>query len=119
MKLILTVRKYIVYAMCLGTRLFADPSIMASCCLRFICRLHSRLTLQMREMSHDNLETFLGACIDPPHVCVITALCPKGSLQVRKHTGRQGLLALLDYVSRAHGMGAFVRRPCRNYLRTY
>jgi hypothetical protein len=24
---------------------------------------------------------FLGACVDPPHACLLTEYCPKGSLQ--------------------------------------
>ena len=37
---------------------------------------------QVKEMHHDNLNAFIGACIDPPNVCVICAYCSRGSLQV-------------------------------------
>jgi len=33
-------------------------------------------------MAHENITTFVGACIDPPNMCVLTTYCPKGSLQV-------------------------------------
>ncbi len=35
----------------------------------------------MREMSHENVNAFVGACVDPPHICVVSQYCPKGSLQ--------------------------------------
>ena len=34
----------------------------------------------MKDMSHDHLVTFIGACIEPPHVCILTDFCSKGSL---------------------------------------
>ncbi|KAI0237466.1 hypothetical protein LSAT2_012004 [Lamellibrachia satsuma] len=34
-----------------------------------------------REMAHENITTFVGACIDPPNMCVLTTYCSKGSLQ--------------------------------------
>ncbi len=46
------------------------------------------LALQMREMSHENVNPFIGACIDPPNVCVLTQYCSKGSLQVCHPTNR-------------------------------
>ncbi|XP_072029843.1 speract receptor-like isoform X2 [Amphiura filiformis] len=35
----------------------------------------------MRDISHPNLCPFVGACADPPNVCIITEYCPRGSLQ--------------------------------------
>ncbi|XP_069134312.1 atrial natriuretic peptide receptor 1-like [Argopecten irradians] len=37
--------------------------------------------LAMKEMTHDNINPFIGACIDPPNVCVLFQYCSKGSLQ--------------------------------------
>jgi len=36
----------------------------------------------MRELRHDNINPFLGACIDSPVIMIVTAYCSKGSLQV-------------------------------------
>jgi serine/threonine protein kinase len=36
---------------------------------------------QMRDMNNDNLNPFLGACVDPPNICLISKYCSKGSLQ--------------------------------------
>jgi len=36
----------------------------------------------MREMLHDNVNPFLGACFEGPQPCALFQFCPKGSLQV-------------------------------------
>lgn len=38
-------------------------------------------SLQMRDITHDHLTRFEGACVDPPRICVLTEYCPKGSLR--------------------------------------
>lgn len=38
--------------------------------------------LQMRDVQNEHLTRFIGACIDPPNMCIITEYCPRGSLQV-------------------------------------
>ncbi len=42
--------------------------------------------LQMRDIQHDHVTKFIGACIDPPNISIMTEYCPKGSLQVRLYT---------------------------------
>ncbi|XP_071836084.1 speract receptor-like isoform X2 [Apostichopus japonicus] len=34
----------------------------------------------MRDMRHDNVCQFVGACVDPPHICILMTYCAKGSL---------------------------------------
>ncbi|XP_046432622.1 atrial natriuretic peptide receptor 1 isoform X2 [Neodiprion fabricii] len=36
---------------------------------------------RMKDLQHDHLVRFYGACMDPPHCCLLTEYCPKGSLQ--------------------------------------
>ncbi|XP_060951342.1 guanylate cyclase 2G [Limanda limanda] len=36
---------------------------------------------EMKEMKHENLVQFFGACIEPPNVCLIMQYCKKGSLK--------------------------------------
>ncbi|XP_035824916.1 guanylate cyclase 32E [Aplysia californica] len=36
---------------------------------------------QRKELTHENLNRFIGACIEPPQVFIITQYCPKRSLQ--------------------------------------
>uniref|UniRef100_A0A8P4KCQ3 Guanylate cyclase n=1 Tax=Dicentrarchus labrax TaxID=13489 RepID=A0A8P4KCQ3_DICLA len=35
----------------------------------------------MRDVQNEHLTRFIGSCIDPPNMCVITEYCPRGSLQ--------------------------------------
>ncbi|KAK6184965.1 hypothetical protein SNE40_007304 [Patella caerulea] len=46
--------------------------------------IHKPLLLevkQIKDLQNDHLVRFVGACIDPPHCCILTEYCPKGSLQ--------------------------------------
>jgi len=35
----------------------------------------------MRDISHEHLTLFLGACVDGPQLCILTEYCRKGSLR--------------------------------------
>uniref|UniRef100_A0A8C8DB41 Guanylate cyclase n=1 Tax=Oryzias sinensis TaxID=183150 RepID=A0A8C8DB41_9TELE len=35
----------------------------------------------MRDVHNEHLNRFIGACVDPPNMCIITEYCPRGSLQ--------------------------------------
>lgn len=36
----------------------------------------------MRDVQFNHLTRFIGACIDPPNISIVTEYCPRGSLQV-------------------------------------
>uniref|UniRef100_A0A8C2GQW3 Guanylate cyclase n=1 Tax=Cyprinus carpio TaxID=7962 RepID=A0A8C2GQW3_CYPCA len=36
----------------------------------------------MRDVQNEHLTRFIGACIGPPNICILTEYCPRGSLQV-------------------------------------
>ncbi|ESO89768.1 hypothetical protein LOTGIDRAFT_206798 [Lottia gigantea] len=36
---------------------------------------------RIKDLQNDHIVRFVGACIDPPHCCILTEYCPKGSLQ--------------------------------------
>lgn len=50
-----------------------------------IKKLHINRTLllelkQMREQMHENLIKMIGVCIEAPNYCIVTELCPRGTL---------------------------------------
>ncbi|XP_066267244.1 atrial natriuretic peptide receptor 1-like [Branchiostoma lanceolatum] len=46
-----------------------------------ITRKHLTEFKQMRDLLHENVNIFVGACIYPPRIYLITTFCSKGSLQ--------------------------------------
>lgn len=36
---------------------------------------------KLRDIRHDNLNAFIGACTEPPNICIITEYCSRGSLK--------------------------------------
>lgn len=51
---------------------------------QFVIQIYLLLSLQLRDARHDNICAFIGACTDPPNICIITEYCTRGSLKVRK-----------------------------------
>ena len=41
------------------------------------------LRVQLKEMSHNNIKTFIGACDEPGHICYLMQMCSRGTVQVR------------------------------------
>ncbi|XP_014210339.1 guanylate cyclase 32E [Copidosoma floridanum] len=35
----------------------------------------------LKDIRHDNLNAFIGACTDPPNICIVAEYCPRGSLK--------------------------------------
>ncbi|XP_047986095.1 atrial natriuretic peptide receptor 1-like isoform X2 [Leguminivora glycinivorella] len=79
-----------------ATSLAGDRQIYAPCGIYKSCRVvlkkvdKQRIDLtrplllelkKMKDLEHDHLARFYGACVDPPHCCLLTEYCPKGSLQ--------------------------------------
>ena len=38
--------------------------------------------LQVRDLSHQNLNPFVGVCITSPNICIVSQFCHRGSLEV-------------------------------------
>ncbi|KTG47660.1 hypothetical protein cypCar_00002058 [Cyprinus carpio] len=49
----------------------------------------------MRDVQNEHLTRFIGACIDPPNICILSEYCPRGSLQ--------GMVFLHNSVIVSHG----------------
>lgn len=41
----------------------------------------NNVLFQLKDLHHDHLVRFYGACIEPNYCCLLTEYCPKGSLQ--------------------------------------
>ncbi|GBM94023.1 Resact receptor [Araneus ventricosus] len=41
----------------------------------------------MRDLRHDNLNPFVGACVEPPNIIIITEYCSRGSLRAMVNNG--------------------------------
>uniref|UniRef100_A0A673HQE2 Guanylate cyclase n=1 Tax=Sinocyclocheilus rhinocerous TaxID=307959 RepID=A0A673HQE2_9TELE len=64
----------------------------------------------MRDVQNEHLTRFIGSCIDPPNICILTEYCPRGSLQVNTHAPHychlfttQGMAFLHNSVIVSHG----------------
>ena len=38
--------------------------------------------VQLKELNHDNVKSFIGACIEPGHVSYVMQCCSRGTIQV-------------------------------------
>lgn len=38
----------------------------------------------MRDLRHDHIAGFIGACVTPPYVAIVSEYCHRGSLEVGK-----------------------------------
>lgn len=50
-------------------------------CMQQINSLVLKFLLKLRDIRHDNLNAFIGACTEPPNICIITEYCSRGSLK--------------------------------------
>lgn len=54
----------------------------ATCLVNLSQRIDNRLLVsQMKDITHDHLVRFIGACVTAPHCCLLTEYCPRGSLE--------------------------------------
>lgn len=52
----------------------------------------------MRDVQNEHLTRFIGACTDPPNICILTEYCPRGSLQVPAGTQIAGSHLGLEFL---------------------
>ena len=51
--------------------------------------------MQVRQLSHENVNPFIGACVEPEHVCILMVYAAKGSLHVSVDRSN-GVIILCD-----------------------
>jgi len=40
------------------------------------------LRLQLKELNHGNIKPFIGACVEPGHICYLMQSCSHGTVEV-------------------------------------
>jgi len=43
------------------------------------------LCLQLKELNHDNIKPFVGACVESGNICYLMQCCSRGTIQVSPH----------------------------------
>ncbi|XP_064478005.1 guanylate cyclase 32E-like isoform X2 [Ornithodoros turicata] len=61
-----------------GNVVFIKPIYKKSIDLTRIIR---KELIEVREMRHENINPFIGACVDPPNICILAVFSARGSLQ--------------------------------------
>ena len=56
------------------------------------------LCVQLKEMSHNNIKTFIGACVEPGHICYLMQMCSRGTVQVRVRVRVRKSFSTLLYI---------------------
>jgi len=51
-------------------------------CNKQITRAIKKELCMMKDLTHDNVNRFVGVCLDQPHVCIVSSYCSRGSLKV-------------------------------------
>ena len=42
------------------------------------------LSVQLKELNHDNIKSFIGACVEPGNICYLMHCCSRGTVQVNR-----------------------------------
>lgn len=50
-------------------------------CPIFLIPILLFILTQLKDLRHDNICAFIGACTEPPNICIITEYCSRGSLK--------------------------------------
>jgi len=52
-----------------------------ACFVHFLAAVDLSI-LQLKELNCDNISSFIGACVEPGHICYLTQWCSRGTVQV-------------------------------------
>jgi len=51
--------------------------------INYVFIIIRRVHVQLKELNHNNIKAFIGACVEPGHICYLTQACNRGTVQVR------------------------------------
>jgi len=63
-----------------------DMGVLSACFV--YCGAYCNFWLQLKELNHDNIKSFVGACVEPGHICYLMQCCSRGTVQVSFYTLR-------------------------------
>jgi len=69
-----------------GKTVLLDFIVMGSACLVHLRAAVCWLCMQLKELNHNNVVAFIGACVEPGYICYLMQCCSRGTLQVRWRT---------------------------------
>ena len=62
--------------------------------------MHRGVFVQLKDLSHDNVTMFIGACNEPGHVCYVLQFCTRGTVQANmSHILLVALSAIIIIIS--------------------
>jgi len=73
-----------------GTRCIYEQQrvLLKFFCIFEVISVHCTFVcVQLKELSHVNIVSFIGACVEPEHLCYLMHNCSRGTLQVGQLLG--------------------------------
>ena len=53
--------------------------------------------VQLKELNHNNIKAFIGACVEPGHICYLMQICSRGSVQVTRYQNHKLACSSITY----------------------
>lgn len=78
---IVVARTFFLFPPIITTSTRSSSLFMSQLCPIFPIPILLFILTQLKDLRHDNICAFIGACTEPPNICIITEYCSRGSLK--------------------------------------